>query len=243
MFVEDLDGDGDPDLVAGGREDRAISVWMNRGDGILTKAEDYPVERSPVALAGADLDADGWVDLLSVNGDGSMSVFVNQGNGLFIKEGDYFVGPEPAGIFVGDLDRDGDMDVAVPNRERDEVSILFNRTDRAAGPVTSVPDIHAGLSTESEGFRLDQNCPNPFNAETTIRYTLSASGMIDLVVYDVSGHAVRTLVRGQLPAGVHRAVWDGRDDKGIEVSSGVYLYRLRIDRGGGLRTRKTVLIR
>lgn len=74
---------------------------------------------------------------------------------------------------------------------------------------------------------LAQNHPNPFNPRTTIEFTLPQAGPARLAVYDLSGRLVATLAAGDLPAGVHRVDWQGRDDGGRSVSSGTYLCRLR----------------
>jgi len=75
---------------------------------------------------------------------------------------------------------------------------------------------------------LMQNFPNPFNPETTIAYDLTQAGTVTLTVYNVSGQAVRTLVNGEaLSAGHYRSVWDGRDQSGVRVGSGVYFYVLQ----------------
>jgi hypothetical protein len=89
--------------------------------------------------------------------------------------------------------------------------------------------------------RLHQNVPNPFNPATEIRFDLARDGAVALVVYDVSGRAVRTLARGAYPRGEHVVRWDGRDDRGVPVSTGVYFYRL--DAGRFSATRKTILLK
>src|SRR6185295_11081564 len=68
--------------------------------------------------------------------------------------------------------------------------------------------------------------PNPFTVTTTIGFTLPRAGHADVVVFDVAGRAIKHLVSGDLPAGSHTAIWDGTDDKGLKVSSGVFFYRL-----------------
>jgi hypothetical protein len=70
------------------------------------------------------------------------------------------------------------------------------------------------------------NYPNPFNPSTSISFSLPASGKASLTVYDITGRKVRELISGVLPAGKSTAVWDGRDDSGRTVSSGVYFSRL-----------------
>ncbi len=76
-----------------------------------------------------------------------------------------------------------------------------------------------------EKFELQQNYPNPFNPTTTIELALPQDSEVQLVIYDISGRKVRTLVQAALPAGFHEIVWNGRNDAGQPVSSGVYLYR------------------
>jgi hypothetical protein len=82
-------------------------------------------------------------------------------------------------------------------------------------------------------FTLDQNYPNPFNPTTTIRFAVHrlqfavhGPDHISLRVYNVLGQSVRTLVDEEMEPGSYEVEWDGRDDKGKEVSSGIYFYRL-----------------
>ncbi|MBN1996467.1 VCBS repeat-containing protein [candidate division KSB1 bacterium] len=77
-------------------------------------------------------------------------------------------------------------------------------------------------------FDLKQNYPNPFNPSTTIEFTLpdNSMGTVDLSVYDATGRKLRTLYHQPAQAGYHQLVWDGLDDNGIQVSSGLYFYRL-----------------
>ena len=78
-------------------------------------------------------------------------------------------------------------------------------------------------------FELDQNYPNPFNPSTEIRFQVPAnySGQTELIVYNLIGQVVRTLIEAELNAGQHRVLWDGRDDLGKEVNSGVYICMLK----------------
>ncbi len=75
-------------------------------------------------------------------------------------------------------------------------------------------------------FALEQNYPNPFNAGTIIPFSLTKSGDVELVVYDILGRTVRHLAAGFYDQGSHTVAFDGRDEHGSPLSSGVYLYRL-----------------
>ncbi len=89
--------------------------------------------------------------------------------------------------------------------------------------------------------RLEANVPNPFNPSTTIRYQVGAPGHVDVRVFDVSGRLVRTLVDRSQDAGVYGVRWDGMDDSGRPVASGVYFYRMQT--GDFTSTRKMVLLK
>ncbi len=90
-------------------------------------------------------------------------------------------------------------------------------------------------------FRLGQNHPNPFNPTTSIRFTVEKEGPVELAVYDVSGRKIRTLVRDTRGPGDHVVTWDGTDQSGSRVPSGMYFYKL--NSGGDSSTRKMTLVK
>jgi hypothetical protein len=90
-------------------------------------------------------------------------------------------------------------------------------------------------------FALSQNYPNPFNPSTTIEFALPTATQVQIWVYNVTGQRVRTLTNQLLPAGYHSIVWDGTNDGGHEVSSGVYFYR--IEAGDFIQSKKMILMK
>lgn len=90
-------------------------------------------------------------------------------------------------------------------------------------------------------YRLYSNFPNPFNPVTLIRYDLPVSGYTDLTVYDMTGRRIKSLVQTWQSAGQHAVRWDGADQLGRQVSSGVYIYRLQS--GKEIKSRKMMLLR
>ena len=82
------------------------------------------------------------------------------------------------------------------------------------------------VTVAPEKFALLQNYPNPGNPSTVISYSLAENSEVNLTIYNTLGQAVRTLVDGHQTANIYKVVWDGRDDSGKEVASGVYFYRL-----------------
>ena len=130
------------------------------------------------------------------------------------------------------------FDIVAERGDLTDVHFWFDDV-RISGPVpTAVLDEAA---SQPAALALAANYPNPFNAATAIRYALPAAGPIRLAVYALNGQQVRTLVQGAVAAGWHVAQWDGRDDAGRAVASGVYVYRL--DATGGVRTEKMALVR
>jgi hypothetical protein len=78
-----------------------------------------------------------------------------------------------------------------------------------------------------ESYILAQNYPNPFNPSTTIRYGLPEDAAVNLVIYDIRGNVVRSLASGQKAAGWHELIWNGRNDQGVPIGSGLYLTRFQ----------------
>jgi hypothetical protein len=128
--------------------------------------------------------------------------------------------------------------------------IVPGSTTMIRGPITGddtneQPAVYAGL--------LAQNFPNPFNPSTTIRFEVpgrmdaagaaaeAAGRELSLAVYDVRGRLVKTLVAGILAPGPHSVVWDGTNNGGSRVTSGIYFYR--ISSGSWVETKKMVLLR
>ncbi len=131
-------------------------------------------------------------------------------------------------------------------RAADEVPNWAGFSNVAIGKTTNVGV--GGLTDFTglpESFKLFQNYPNPFNPSTTIRYHLSADGgrrtAVSLKIFNILGELVRTLVDEEQSPGYHLVRWDGRDNLGREVSTGVYIYQLKTGRFGKIR--RMVLLR
>jgi M6 family metalloprotease-like protein len=111
----------------------------------------------------------------------------------------------------------GDYDVVVYN-PGGASAVLTDAFEVTGAPTAAGDTPHS--------FELLPNYPNPFNPSTTIRYELASRSQVELRVYDVSGALVRTLVESVKNAGAYSLQWNGIDDRGNAVSSGVYFYRL-----------------
>ena len=90
-------------------------------------------------------------------------------------------------------------------------------------------------------FALEQNYPNPFNPETTIRYQLPQKADVSLVVYNMLGQEIKQLVRETAPAGFYTAQWDGTNQRGLTVESGLYFVRMKA--GDYVKTHKMIMVK
>jgi len=134
-------------------------------------------------------------------------------------------------------------------------------TDGDGGGIVSWYDTRGGSDTEGDIYAariyasgsadvetpvpgaaaLAQNYPNPFNPNTTIRFDLAETGFVDLAVLSCDGRRIATLVHESGAAGQHVATWDGRDEAGRRMASGVYLCRL--EAGGEVVTKRMILLK
>ena len=101
--------------------------------------------------------------------------------------------------------------------------VRYRRTTTGVENPEGIPTVYA----------LNQNFPNPFNPSTTIRFALPEEATVSLKVYNVLGQEVATLAEGQLPAAFHNVVWNGTNNSGVPVATGMYFYRLEATGASG----------
>ena len=90
-------------------------------------------------------------------------------------------------------------------------------------------------------FALHQNYPNPFNPITTLRYELPENGLVNIIIYDMLGREVKTLINHTQDTGYRSVIWDATNDYGKPVSAGIYLYQIQA--GEYISTKKMVLLK
>jgi len=146
--------------------------------------------------------------------------------------------------------------VSLDEYDGQSIYLRFRLTDQSSNVELTDPGwtidnicVITGVSTAAEDAYLpelpkvvlQQNYPNPFNPQTTIRYTLTEPAEVSLAVYNLKGQLVRELEAGAKTAGEHSAVWNGLDQSGKPVGSGIYLYRL--ESGDYNKTLKMILMK
>jgi hypothetical protein len=122
-------------------------------------------------------------------------------------------------------------------------AVVHTHTERVSLKVGEGVDVRgdANNSNLPEAFALFQSYPNPFNPEAKISYYLPRECQVKLTIYNALGQRVRTLFDGNQGAGTHTSIWDGRDDAGLQLSSGIYFYRMQAD--WFVETKKMTLIK
>jgi len=108
---------------------------------------------------------------------------------------------------------------------------------KTTGP-TAVKDLGKLIPAKFEVF---QNYPNPFNPTTTISYMLPKSSLVRVVIYDILGREVKTLINNEQETGVHNIIWNGLNDSGRQVASGTYIYR--VTAGSNVQVKKMLFLK
>jgi hypothetical protein len=104
----------------------------------------------------------------------------------------------------------------------------FSRAFRVvAGRTEYVEKQSNGIPVIPLEYSLSQNFPNPFNPVTTIQYSLANSGTVNLEIFNILGQKVRTMVNGPQRIGEYSVTWDGKDNHGILLSTGIYYYQIQ----------------
>lgn len=163
------------------------------------------------------------------NNDGSwtrlknMGAIINDGDNQAIAsvspDGEYFFFTKNADIYW--------MDAAIIQQLKSEPTLI---DEPPTGHAPLEDKFGADWLNSPKEFILYSNYPNPFNATTMISFDLMRNSLVQLTVYSINGERVKTLVNGASVAGHHEVLWDGANDQGQKVSSGLYLYKFEAEK-------------
>lgn len=210
----------DLDAEPGTENGELVLTWTSSGDdGMTGTADSYQIYYSK--------------DSMTISNWQSMPIWENPPQPIPGGQVQQFTmsGLDPGGIYwVAIVTVDDAMNVS-------EVSNIVKDTAK----FDIVADADDGDDQIPVAFELRQNYPNPFNPETVIEYSLASEEFVNLSIYNTLGQRVATLVDWQEPAGWHSVRWNGTDDEGLPVSSGIYLYVIRTLKN--VEKRKMVLLK
>lgn len=166
--------------------------------------------------------------MLHTNSNGIVELSITALGSEAVVEGDGIIATLVFEVIGNSVTELRHMTARTPNNQ--EIEIIDNPiTGETADTIIPVTNI------------LANNYPNPFNPTTTIKYGLMADGKVSIIMYNIKGQKVKTLVNESQKAGHHTIVWDGKDDYGKQVASGVYFYRMITDKFS--ETKKALLLK
>jgi hypothetical protein len=251
--VGDVNGDGHLDIAFGSKSGQ---FYVVDNSGYLLPGWPYQAGgfiESSAAIA--DMDGDGLPEVIF--GTAAEQLLMISGDGTLLEE---YPTPETGAIYssvaVGYLDPDEDLEVILGTPSglsvwdyKEAAGTLspwpmYRGNCRRTGYYADNPATGSDPLGDEQGvpleFALHQNYPNPFNAQTRIDFCLPEEDKVSLEIFNVLGQRVVTLVRGVRPPGLHKVTWNGTDESGRAVASGIYFCRLRTDQQ--VRTRRLVLL-
>jgi hypothetical protein len=225
--IGDLNGDGKTNFII--LNEQGINIYFSL-DSILT------FRKIMYNISSGDINQDGYNDfaigdITYKNANDLMvgGVFVYLGREDFDTTYVYKLEGETkwshfGGLSFCDINGDGFDDLLVtadgwPDHENPFGKVYFYS-------YIKIVDVEENEESILNSFELYQNYPNPFNPSTTISYALPFNSSIELTIYDIMGSKVKSFVIPSQSAGFQNIVWDGRNENGNLVSSGVYLYRI-----------------
>jgi subtilisin family serine protease len=249
--VADVDGDGELEILLCSKE-CAVYAWEIDGSDVegwpARASGDDPINSSPAV---ADLGSGLSAEVVACGPDPYVTAFTAGGSVAAGWPADIESRAHTAPV-VADVDKDGDVEVIVTTAftglhviDTDGVRVSgygwwpTYRHDACRTGTMPVAEITS--ATELAHVELFPGVPNPFNPRVALAFALPSSGPVRLEIYDVSGRRVASLIDRPMDPGTHTAVWNGIDDAGHRVASGVYFVRLNAC--GQTRRTKAVLMR
>ncbi len=239
-------------LTAGGEEVKTFKLVEGNcippyPDSIPSDASviyaDYPVRQKPGTFAGMEV----WTKSChwyNHNVIALESTFVDLDRSMLVQTHADKICTDWTYYFkVKVIDIYGDSSICWPPGELDEISTWGWPYACCVGPchINLYQSNPIFLIETPKVFSLGQNHPNPFNPETQIKYDLPEAVQVSLVIYNILGQRVRTLADEYQEPGYRTVIWDGKDERGREVASGIYFYRLKA--GDYDQVRKMVVLK
>jgi len=248
ILFEDINNDNVKELI--------LPTYSGEIFAINTDGESLP--NFPIEV-GAAIES----DLLIVNVDGDENKCIVVGDAVGNLHAYKADGSEAANFPIylennlkvtgafGDVDGDGDLDFAIANntgmqlidlkRSGDTSWLMYRGNPGRTGNMFEAYTDNADHDVSAPVASFLTNYPNPFNPETTIEFSITKRANVSLDIYNIKGQKVTSLVHDNLAAGNHKVVWDGKDSRSNNVSSGVYF--LKMKNGKYSKSRKIILMK
>jgi hypothetical protein len=213
----------------------AVSLSIKTDQQLLQTEQDNPVRSVSSYIKSSDPEGNFWdFELTAASAGEKITLFFEQFGTIPVEYQKYLIDPELKMAY--DLENAGwKHEFKTSNRTTLQFRVVIGETG-----FTEANSM--GMSLIPNAYELRQNYPNPFNPNTTIIFTLPQSELVRLEIFDLLGKRIKTLIDDRIvEAGYHSAEWDGLNNSGEAVASGVYFFRMRA--GKMVKMRKAVLTR
>lgn len=235
--IEDIDNDGDWEIFFGSNIKKVFGIDHD-GNSLpgWPQASTSAFKSAPVF---GDLNGSGFPAIVAANSNGALYAWDTEGT-LLDNFPISLSGTVEGSFSIADIDADGDLEIAVGASST--LSVIDIKTSAGSGEYWSMFRLNSTRSGNRSDFEMTvavdrplvpekfvvyANYPNPFNPSTTIRYELPEQTFVTITIHDLLGRSIRTLTKETQVAGYRAVVWDGLDNKGQVVSSGIYLLRVK----------------
>jgi len=218
VYVADVDGDGDMDVLSASRWDDKIAWYENDGDENFNAHTITTSADGAKSVYAVDVDGDGDMDVLSASwDDNKIAWYENDGDENFNAQTITTSADGAKSVYAVDVDGDGDMDVLSASSLDSKIAWYENLQ------ITGINEDNNLILI----FNDLRNFPNPFNPTTTISFSIPKESNVDLSIYNIKGQKIKKLEIRNLKLGINEVVWDGTDNDNKPVSSGIYFYQLK----------------
>jgi len=248
VYVADIDGDGNMDVLGACRNGNEISWWKNNGSPNNNNWTEYNIDSDfwdAASVYAADLDNDGDLDVLGAGtdltnkngltgGSGGVSWWENDGFPQKDNWKQHHIDKDFDGarsIYASDIDGDNDIDILASAEAPTNAIFWWENTT----------ELNLSDNLLPNKIALHPNYPNPFNPTTILQFELPEVANGTLTVYNIIGQRVKTYRLENKSMGLHTVTWDATNDYGSLVPAGMYFYELQVK--GIILTRKMTLLK
>ena len=251
LIILDLENPDDPQVLSGMKFDQGLHSAWKEGDYVYANQEFGSWEQPLRAIDVSNPRSP--VEVGTFTAGGPPDVEILGPHNPHAREGFQYWAYYDAGLRVFDLSNPSQpvqvgyypTSLAWGAHAHDDGVVYVADSIQGLLALKFQPPIATAVKTDvtdepGESY-VNQNYPNPFNSGTVIEFTLSGVGETELAIFNLLGQRVRTLKNGIFEAGNHAVSWNGQDDRGADVATGVYVYRLRSGKRSMLR--RLVLVR
>ena len=252
LSLSDLDNNGSLEVLFTGYDD-LIHVWSPYEE---TELDGWPIDLLTNSVSEpltADLDNDGDLEVIAASKNGAFFIFHHDGTSFnsFPTNLNSYIESTPA---IADLDEDGDFEIAVgtsnglhvfdiktPKGDIPSWRLHRGNSERSGSLGFTLVKVIDKYSNIPEKFYVSSNYPNPFNPSTKFKISIIEMNNLIVDVYDANGRIVNSLINETIGPGLYEIVWDGKNQNGGDMATGVYF--IRIQSGINMNVNKVLLIK